>query len=62
MLATMLPSHTGDGAAVATWPQRDVDIELCWRQYYQVKLATALPGVTWLWRDVDAELCWRQCS
>jgi hypothetical protein len=25
MLATMLPSHAGDDAAGATWPQHDVD-------------------------------------
>jgi hypothetical protein len=28
MMATMLPSHAGDGAAEATGPWRDVDIEL----------------------------------
>jgi hypothetical protein len=44
MLATMLPSHVDDGAAGVTWLQRNVDAELCWRQYYQVMLVTALPG------------------
>jgi hypothetical protein len=27
MLTTVLPSHAGNGTAVATWPQRDVDAE-----------------------------------
>jgi hypothetical protein len=29
MLATMLLSHAGDGAAEATWLWRDVDVESC---------------------------------
>jgi hypothetical protein len=31
-LATMLPSHAGDGAAEATWPRCDVEAESCWQQ------------------------------
>jgi hypothetical protein len=27
MLATVLPSHTGDGAIIVTWPWRDIDAE-----------------------------------
>jgi hypothetical protein len=26
-----LPSHASDGAARATWPQHDIDVESCWR-------------------------------
>jgi hypothetical protein len=43
MPATMLPSHAGDGTVEVTWPRRDVDVESCWRQCYQVMLATMLP-------------------
>jgi hypothetical protein len=43
MLATLLPSHAGDGAAEASWPRRDVDIESCWWHCCQVMLAMALP-------------------
>jgi hypothetical protein len=43
MLATMLPSHDGDGAAMVTWPWCDVDAESCWRQWWRVMLARALP-------------------
>jgi hypothetical protein len=42
MLAIVLPSHVGDGAAGATWPQRDIDGESCWRQCCQVMLVMAL--------------------
>jgi hypothetical protein len=31
MLTMVLPSHAGDDIAEATWPQRDVDVESCWR-------------------------------
>jgi hypothetical protein len=44
MLATVLLSHDGDGAIWATWLWRDVEAESCWRRYYRVMLATALPG------------------
>jgi hypothetical protein len=27
MLATMLPSHVGNGAAEVTWARRDIDAE-----------------------------------
>jgi hypothetical protein len=30
MLAMVLWSYAGDGAAEATWPLRDVDVESCW--------------------------------
>jgi hypothetical protein len=30
MLATTLPSHASDGAAEATWPRRNVDVESYW--------------------------------
>jgi hypothetical protein len=30
MLVTELLNHTGDGAAKATWPRRNVDAESCW--------------------------------
>jgi hypothetical protein len=30
MLPRMLPIHDGDGAAEATWPRRDVDVESYW--------------------------------
>jgi hypothetical protein len=43
MLTMILLSHAGDDAAEATWPQRDVDAELCWRQCYRVMLVTMLP-------------------
>jgi hypothetical protein len=26
---TALPSHASDGAVEVTWPQHDVDVELC---------------------------------
>jgi hypothetical protein len=42
MLATMLPSHVGDGATEATGSWCDVDAESCWRQCCLVMLATAL--------------------
>jgi hypothetical protein len=42
MLAIMLSSYTGDGAAGVTWTQRDVDAKSCWRQCCQVMLAMAL--------------------
>jgi hypothetical protein len=42
MLATMLSSHAGNGAAVVTWPRYDVDVESCWRHCCQVILVTAL--------------------
>jgi hypothetical protein len=37
-----MPSHAGDGAAEATWPRRDVDVESYWRRCYRVMLVTAL--------------------
>jgi hypothetical protein len=30
MLAIVLVSHAGDGAAETTWSQRDIDVESCW--------------------------------
>jgi hypothetical protein len=42
MLAKMLLSHASDDAARATWPQRDVDVESCWRQSFRVMMAMAL--------------------
>jgi hypothetical protein len=42
MLATMLPSHAGDGITEATWPRCDADAESCRRQSCQVMLAMAL--------------------
>jgi hypothetical protein len=42
MLATILLSHAGDGAAGVTWPQCDIDAESCWQQCYRVMLAMAL--------------------
>jgi hypothetical protein len=44
MLAMVLPSHAGNGAAGVTLPQCDVDAESCSRWCYRVMLATALPG------------------
>jgi hypothetical protein len=41
MLATVLPSHTGDDVAGATWPRRDVDAESCWRRRCWGNLAVA---------------------
>jgi hypothetical protein len=38
----MLPSHAGDGAAKASWPQRDVDAESCWQQCCRFMLAMTL--------------------
>jgi hypothetical protein len=35
-----MPSHASEGTTGMTWPQRDVDIELCWRQYYYDDIAT----------------------
>jgi hypothetical protein len=42
MLATMLPSHAGDGAVGATWPRRGVNAKSCWQQCCRVMLAMAL--------------------
>jgi hypothetical protein len=42
MLATMLPSHAGDGAAEVTWLWCDADVESCWRQCCEVVLATMM--------------------
>jgi hypothetical protein len=61
MLTTILPSHASNGAAEATWPQRDVDVKSCWRRCCRVKLVTVLPShagddaaeATCLRRDVD---------
>jgi hypothetical protein len=39
MLATVLLSHAGDGAAEVTWPRRDVDVESCWRRHCRGDLA-----------------------
>jgi hypothetical protein len=39
----VLQSHAGDYAVEVTWLQRDVDVELCWRQCCRVLLATTLP-------------------
>jgi hypothetical protein len=41
MLATLLPSHTGDDAAEATWSRCDIDTESYWWQSYQSDLAAA---------------------
>jgi hypothetical protein len=43
---TVLLSHTDDGAAGATWPRRNVDVESCWQRCCRVMLAI--------------ESCWRQ--
>jgi hypothetical protein len=34
MLATMMLSHAGDGAARMTWLRRNLDAESYWRQCY----------------------------
>jgi hypothetical protein len=34
--------HAGDCVVEVTWPQRDVDVELCWGRCCQVMLAIAL--------------------
>jgi hypothetical protein len=44
MLATVLPSHGGDGAIGAIWSWRDVHAESCWWRRCRVMLATALLG------------------
>jgi hypothetical protein len=44
MLVTVLLSHAGDGVAEVTWPQRDVDVESCWRRCYRVMLLMVLPS------------------
>jgi hypothetical protein len=44
MLATMLLSHAGDGAAETTWPRRDIDTESCWQQCCRLTLVMVLPG------------------
>jgi hypothetical protein len=41
---TVLLSHADDGAVKATGPRCDVNAESCWRQYYRVMMAMALPG------------------
>jgi hypothetical protein len=41
MLATMLPSHAGDGATEATWPRRDINAESCWLRRYRGNLAAS---------------------
>jgi hypothetical protein len=48
MLATMLPSHAGDGTTEATWPWCNVDA---------VMLATMLPSHA---DDNVVESCWRR--
>jgi hypothetical protein len=42
MLATLLLSYAGDGAAEATWLWRDVTVESCWRRCCRVILMMAL--------------------
>jgi hypothetical protein len=44
MLAMVLPSYSGDGAAGVTWPLRDVKAESCWRRCCQFMLVMALSG------------------
>jgi hypothetical protein len=44
MLVMVLSSHAGNGAAGATWPRRDVNVESCWRWRCRVMLVMALPG------------------
>jgi hypothetical protein len=34
MMATALPSHTGDDAVKVTGPRGDVDAESCWQRHY----------------------------
>jgi hypothetical protein len=61
MLATVLPSPTGNVTAEA--------MLLVVRCRYRVMLATVLPShasdgateATWPWHDVRVESCWRQC-
>jgi hypothetical protein len=43
MLATAVPSHAGDGAAVATWAWHDVVALSSWRWHHQAMLAMAPP-------------------
>jgi hypothetical protein len=38
----VLLRHVGDDTTEATWPQRDVDAESCWRRCCQVMLVTML--------------------
>jgi hypothetical protein len=66
MLVMMLLSHADDVTAKETWPQRDVDAKLCWRQSCRAMLATMLPGrlghdtikMTSHAGDGDADSCW----
>jgi hypothetical protein len=44
----LLSSHASDGVAGATRPQRDVDVESCWR---------GATKATWSWRDGAVESC-----
>jgi hypothetical protein len=58
MLASMLPSHAGDGAAEATWSRRDVNAESCGQQCYRVMLVMVLQlkvvlAVVWLCSPQD---------
>jgi hypothetical protein len=54
MLATVLSSHAGDGAAKATWSRHDIDAEPCWRQCCRVMLVTELSSRCWSRHDVAA--------
>jgi hypothetical protein len=59
LLATVLPSHAGDGGVEATWLRCDVDAESCSVQqsrHWPWRDVTA--EVTCPWRYVDAESCW----
>jgi hypothetical protein len=42
MPAMVLPSHTGDDAAMTTWPRGDVDVESYWQRCYRVMLTMVL--------------------
>jgi hypothetical protein len=59
-----MPSHdgdnAGDGTVEATWPWRDIDVDSCWRQCFQVA-SDGATEVTWPRCDVGAESCWQQC-
>jgi hypothetical protein len=39
----VLPSHAGDDAVEATWPQHSADAESYWRHCCRIMLATTLP-------------------
>jgi hypothetical protein len=61
MLATMLPSHAGDGTAEVTWPRCDVDAESCLVMVLLSHADNDATEATWSWRDVDVDSCWQWC-